>query len=93
MPDARAIDELRTRFHADLAQASTSQDLQAVRDRYLGRKGGAVTALMKQVASAPPEARPALGRDANALKRDIDTAIQARRGTLGTGGRPSTPST
>ena len=88
MPDARAIDELRTRFHADLAQASTSQDLQAVRDRYLGRKGGAVTALMKQVASAPPEARPALGRDANALKRDIDTAIQARRGTLGTG-RPA----
>ena len=84
MPDARAIDELRTRFHADLAQASTSQDLQAVRDRYLGRKGGAVTALMKQVASAPPEARPALGRDANALKRDIDAAIQARRGTLGT---------
>ncbi len=88
MPDARAIDELRTRFHADLAQASTSQDLQAVRDRYLGRKSGAVTALMKQVAAAPPAERPALGRAANALKRDIDAAIQARRGTVGTG-RPA----
>ena len=88
MPDARAIDELRTRFHTDLARAATSQDLQAVRDRYLGRKGGAVAGLMKQVASAPADERPALGRQANELKREIDTALRERRAALDAG-RPA----
>ena len=82
MTDAPAIDELRTRFQADLARASTSRDLQTVRDRYLGRKGGAIATLMKQVASAPVGERPALGNLANKLKRDIDAAIRERRAAV-----------
>ncbi|MDP7671070.1 MAG: hypothetical protein QGF21_03890, partial [Vicinamibacterales bacterium] len=61
MTDARAIDELRTRFQTDLASASTPRDLQAVRDRYLGRKGGAIAGLMKEVAAASADDRPTLG--------------------------------
>jgi phenylalanyl-tRNA synthetase alpha chain len=88
MTDARAIDELRTRFQTDLASASTPRDLQTVRDRYLGRKGGAIAGLMKQVASAAPADRPTLGRLANELKRDIDQALRERRTAAGAD-RPS----
>ena len=83
MTDARAINDLRTRFQADLAQSSTSRELQTVRDRYLGRKGGVIATLMKEVASAPANERPALGRLANELKRDIDLAIRERRTETG----------
>ena len=87
MTDARAINDLRTRFQTDLAQSSTSQELQTVRDRYLGRKGGVIATLMKEVASAPADERPALGRLANELKRDIDLAIRERRTETGVGGQ------
>ena len=87
MTDARAINDLRTRFQTDLAQSSTSRELQTVRDRYLGRKGGVVTTLMKEVASAPADERPVLGRLANELKRDIDVAIRERRTATGVGGQ------
>ena len=89
MTETRALDELRSRFQADLSQAASLNDLQAVRDRYLGRKGGAIAALMKQVATAPPIERPALGRRANALKRTIETALTERRAALDAARQPA----
>ncbi len=83
------IDGIRAAFQADLGAVSSEPDLQAVRDRYLGRKRGAVAALMKQVAGAPPEARPALGRGANVLKREIETALEERREALRVATRPA----
>lgn len=73
---------IRADFQADLAAAASEPDLQTVRDRYLGRKRGAVAALMRQVAGAPPEARPALGKGANLLKKEIEQALAERRKTL-----------
>jgi phenylalanyl-tRNA synthetase alpha chain len=78
MPDASSIDRLRARFDETLSSAASDTDLKALRDQYLGRKGGAIAALMKEVASAPPEARPALGRLANELKTHIEAALAAR---------------
>lgn len=74
---------IRAAFRTDLAAAASEPDLQAVRDRYLGRKRGAVAALMRQMAGAPPEARPALGKGANLLKKEIEEALAERRRTLG----------
>ena len=79
MTNPRAVDELRTRFHADLENANTPQAVQAVRDQYLGRKNGAIAALMKQVVSTAPDIRPTLGRLANELKGDIEVAIAQRQ--------------
>lgn len=72
------IDRLRAQFQEQLAAASTEAALKALRDQYLGRKGGAVAALMKEVASAPPDERPTLGRQANELKQAIEQALTAR---------------
>lgn len=80
--DPAGIAALRAQFAADLARAATERDLQAVRDQYLGRKSGVIAALMKAVASAPPDARPALGRLANELKQEIETRLAERRDAL-----------
>jgi hypothetical protein len=52
------IARLRAEFHEDLARLSAASDLQSLRDKYLGRKNGLVTALMKSVASAPSDLKP-----------------------------------
>ena len=75
---ASDIDALRARFEADLAGASDDAALRAVRDRYLSRKGGLVSALLKGLGAAPTADRPRLGQLVNALKQDIETRLDAR---------------
>ncbi len=82
MSGPSAIDRLRAEFSAKLARVVTERDLQAVRDDFLGRKRGALPALMKTVAAAPPETRPTLGRLTNELKHQIETQIAERRTAL-----------
>jgi phenylalanyl-tRNA synthetase alpha chain len=76
------VDDLRSRFQSDFAGASSDADLKSLRDRYLGRKGGALAALLKEVAGAPADQRPVLGREANELKREIETALDGKRAAL-----------
>ena len=76
------IESLRAQFSAELASAGTDADLKALRDHYLGRKGGAIVGLMKAVAAAPADERPALGRLANELKQEIEAALDAKRDAL-----------
>ncbi|HEX7086407.1 MAG TPA: phenylalanine--tRNA ligase subunit alpha [Vicinamibacterales bacterium] len=82
-------DTLRAQFTDEIAAARTDRDLKAIRDRYLGRKGGAIAALMKTLASAPAEERPALGQAINALKREIEAALDARAAALAATARPA----
>jgi len=56
------IARARAEFLEDLARLKSEQDLQALRDKYLGRKGGVLTALMKSVAAAPQLHMPAFRR-------------------------------
>jgi phenylalanyl-tRNA synthetase alpha chain len=72
------ISSLRAQFERELATAASEADLRALRDRYLARKGGLVSTLLKDVASAPPDQRPALGRDLNLLKQHIEETLKAR---------------
>jgi hypothetical protein len=46
-----SVSELRAQFDAAVAAATSAADLQAVRDRFLGRKHGLVTALYGEIAS------------------------------------------
>ena len=83
------IDSLRADFVGALAQASSESALKALRDRFLGRKGGAVAGLMKTLASAPPADRPALGKQVNDLKQEIEAALDARFAELATAQAPA----
>ena len=72
------IDSLRAQFNSDLASAAGEAELRAVRDRYLARKGGLVSGLLKSLGSAPADERPKLGQLANKLKQDIETELDVR---------------
>jgi phenylalanyl-tRNA synthetase alpha chain len=82
IPTPESIARLRDEFGAELAAATTDRAVQAVRDRYLARKGGVIAALMKTVAAAAPDARPALGKLTNDLKNDIEARLTEKRAAL-----------
>jgi phenylalanyl-tRNA synthetase alpha chain len=72
------IGALRAEFERDLAGATSATALRAVRDRYLARKGGLVSGLLKALGSAPPAERPRLGKLANDLKQQIEAQLEER---------------
>ena len=68
-------DSLRAQFEADLAAAASEADVRAIRDRYLARKGGLVSALLKGAGAAPAADRPRLGQLANSLKQTMEARL------------------
>ncbi|MBI3050411.1 MAG: phenylalanine--tRNA ligase subunit alpha [Acidobacteria bacterium] len=82
MIDRSAIDTLRADFRLRLAAATTDRDLKALDDAFLSRRSGSVTALLKQVASGPPEERREFGRLVNALKTEIESALDGKRAAI-----------
>jgi phenylalanyl-tRNA synthetase alpha chain len=75
---AQDIDALRAQFEQDFRAAGTEAAVRGVRDRYLARKGGLVSALLKSLGSAEPAERPRLGQLANALKQEIESRLDTR---------------
>jgi phenylalanyl-tRNA synthetase alpha chain len=76
------IDRLRQEFRDELSRITSEGDLKRVRDRFLGRKGGVITTLMRAVAGAAAEERRTLGQLANAFKEEIEQALSARQEAL-----------
>jgi phenylalanyl-tRNA synthetase alpha chain len=79
---ASDVQALRADFEQSILQARTSADLKGVRDRFLSRKSGQLTALLKTLGSAAPDERRALGAEVNALKQHIETVLDAREQAL-----------
>jgi phenylalanyl-tRNA synthetase alpha chain len=77
--DKTAIDDLRRHFHAKLGAATTDRELKALNDEFLSRKSGSVTALMKGLGTLAADARREVGQLVNALKTEIETALDEKR--------------
>ena len=73
-----SITSLREQFDRELVAATSEAELRAVRDRFLARKGGLVSNLLKSLGSAAADERPRLGKVVNALKQDIETRLDER---------------
>jgi len=71
----RRARELRQEFEEALGGALDAGALQSVRDRFLGRKAGAVTALLKSLQQLDGEARRDAGQELNRLKSDLEAAL------------------
>ena len=67
-----------------LAQLATAGDLRALDDARVAAlgKNGRVTALTKTLGSLPPEQRREAGQAFNALKREVEAAVEARAAEL-----------
>jgi len=81
-------DRAREVFRAELAEVRTDAALQALRTRWVGRKGSWVAAFMDALATATPEQKKAVGRGANELKKEVEAAIAEREAALASTKRP-----
>ena len=80
------IAELQRTIEQDIAAIRTEADLRTVRDRYLARKGGVISTLLKDLATAAVEERKTRGSALNGLKLYAETQLEAAQKTLA--GRP-----
>src|SRR5690606_3551308 len=69
------LSTLQAEFDEALSQAQSAADLKAVRDRFLGRKSGRLTALLKTLGSLPPDERRTVGAAVNALKQTFEARL------------------
>ena len=75
------LDPLVSSARADFAAAATPAELENAKARYLG-KTGRLTELMKGLGALPPEQKKARGAEINALKQQVEAALNARRQAL-----------
>ncbi len=75
------LDQLVREAGSEIAAAADLAALDAVRVRYLGKKG-ALTDLLKQLGQVPAEERPARGQAINGAKQQVQAALEARRAAL-----------
>jgi phenylalanyl-tRNA synthetase alpha chain len=74
-PDPGSIARLREEFDDQLRAATLVGNVQPVRDRWLGRKDGVATRLLKEVATAPAGERRERGAHANTFKRYVEDRL------------------
>ena len=68
------LESIRKKAMEEIAQ---SEDPEALRIRYLGKKGE-LTAVLRGMGSVPPEERPVIGALANDIREQIEAALAAK---------------
>ncbi|MBN9378368.1 MAG: phenylalanine--tRNA ligase subunit alpha [Chlamydiales bacterium 38-26] len=69
-----SIQAIRDEFIADLKRVTTTDEIEALKVKYLGKKGP-IQNLMKFLKDVPPEQRPAFGKEVNDLKEEVSLQI------------------
>ena len=83
MTDLRTdLEAIRASATDRLASAGTAEAVDALRHELLGRSG-ALTSLLRQLGSVPPDERPALGQLANEVRSELESALARRLEALG----------
>jgi phenylalanyl-tRNA synthetase alpha chain len=83
------VDELRALERSALeavAEAVDTGAVDAVRIDFLGRREGRISAVLRRLGTLAPEARPAVGAEANRVKQVLEQALEARSAALVGGG-------
>src|SRR5689334_19642130 len=75
------ITELREAAEAEIASAASSQELEELRVRHLGRRAP-LPQLLRGVADLAPDERAAVGAAANEARRALQAQIDAREAQL-----------
>jgi phenylalanyl-tRNA synthetase alpha chain len=65
-----------------LQEISAASELEPFRVKYLGRKGGSLTGIMRQLAQVPKEDRPRLGQLANTVKKEVTSLFEKKKEQL-----------
>ncbi len=75
------LENIRTQTLAQIAGAAGIEDLEAIRVRVLGRKGD-LTQILRSLGEISAEERARLGQKSNAIKSEIESAIEKRKSEL-----------
>ncbi len=70
------IAQLRADFAQELAVINNEGEATALRDRWVGRKSGVVTAEMKTLGALSPEERKIAGQNINELKNFVESELE-----------------
>ncbi len=76
------LEALRAASRQAINEAADMDALEALRVKYLGKKGE-LTAILKQMGGLSAEERPVMGQLANQLRAEIESAIEKHRTELG----------
>ena len=71
------IDKIYQEAMVAIDSAVSSEELEKTRVEYLGKKGK-ITNLLKSLGVLPPEQRPLVGKEINALKKDFIQSVESR---------------
>jgi phenylalanyl-tRNA synthetase alpha chain len=74
---------LRAEFETLVRAISDASALTALRDRFLGRKSGALSGLLKSLGQLAEAERREIGQELNALKAEIEAGLEAAGERLG----------
>jgi phenylalanyl-tRNA synthetase alpha chain len=82
MPDVPArVEELRREGETAIAAAGSSEELEDLRVRYLGRRAE-LTGILRSIGELPPDQRGPVGKGANQAKRALESLIDGRTAEL-----------
>ena len=76
------IPEIQGAIERDIATITSEADVRAIRDRYLARKGGVISNLLKDLTALPVDERRTLGSALNTLKQYTETQLEAAQKAL-----------
>ncbi|MBR4097188.1 MAG: phenylalanine--tRNA ligase subunit alpha [Oscillospiraceae bacterium] len=75
------LEKIRQLAEAELAECNSAEALEALRVKYLGKKGE-LTAILKQMGGLSAEERPVIGQLANEVRKSIEDTLAARTAAL-----------
>ena len=75
------LNAIKAQAEAELAKSDALDALEALRIKYLGKKGE-LTAIMKGMGKLPPEQRPVIGQLANEVRTSIESLLEQKKQTL-----------
>ena len=73
------VERLRSEAIEALSAAGDAPALQAVQDRFLGRRSGAVSGLLRSLGNLDPGVRRSAGQELNTLKQEIERRLGEAR--------------
>jgi len=76
MPEGR-FEDLRSEAETAIASAASTDELEGLRVRFLGRKA-ALTQALRSIGELPPEERGSVGKEANEVKRELESLLAER---------------
>ena len=76
------LQRLQQEAASSLARIDDPVQLEAFRVRYLGRKGGLLTGIMRQLGTVASADRPRLGQLANEIKQEIERLFEEKKALI-----------